>query len=129
MKNKEQILSELAQFYGTQAYHTFSSLFRNLVLTDGAKYLADACGCYWLFDIVGSLLVTDKKMVSYFKRQSPVVVRIKKNDKGGALVSIGSEKKPVYTQEIPYTDFPLNEYEFLVGDNGDCFVAMLWSEN
>ena len=128
MKNKEQIIEGLGNFYGTQNYWKFSPLFRNLVLTDGAKYIADECGAYWLFDIVGSILC-EKKTVSYFKRQSPVAVRVKLDGNGGCVVSVGNEKKPFYAQKIEYTDFPLPELEFLVGDNGDCFVVMLWSEN
>ena len=128
MKTKEEILSGLSQFYGTEKYHRFSVLFPNLVLTDGAKYLADSCGCYWLFDIVGSIL-PDGKIAEYFRRYSPVPVSIKRNDSGGAVVFIGSEKNPIYKKEIKFTDFPLDSFEFAVGDNGDFFVAMLWSEN
>ena len=128
MKNKDEILSGLANFYCTSAYYRFSSLFRNLVLTDGAKYIADECGAYWLFNIVGSILC-EKKTVSYFKRQSPVAVRVKLDGKGGCIVSVGNEKKPFYVQEISYTDFSLPEFEFYVGDNGDCFVCLLPSEN
>lgn len=125
MKNKTEILENLSQFYGTQNYFRISPL---LVLTDGAKYLAESCGAFWLFDILGSIL-TDKKIVSYFKRYSPVPVRIKLDGKGGAVVSVGNEKKPIYSQKIESTDFPLDEYSFYVGDNGDYFVALLHGEN
>lgn len=128
MKNQNEIKSGLNQFYGTECYHRFSVLFRNLVLTDGAKYLADECQCYWLFDIIGSILI-DGKIASTFKHCSPVVVSIKKTG-SRAVVTCGSENAPIYTQEIEYTDFPLDEYDFLVGYNGDnLFVAMLFSEN
>jgi len=126
MKTKEQILADLSQFYGTTQYFRISPL---LVLTDGMKYLCDSCECYWLADICASIL-TDKKIAAYCKRQSPVVVRIVKTDKGGAVVSIGANpKKPVYTQEIEGADFPLESYEFYMGDNGNFFVLLLKGEN
>ena len=128
MKTKAEILEGLGNFYCTQNYWKFSPLFRNLVLTDGMQYLCESAQSFWLVDIVGSILC-EKKTVSYFKRQSPVSIRIKLNGKGGATVSVGNEKKPFYVQEISYTDFPLQEFEFYVGDNGDFFVAMIPSEN
>lgn len=126
MKNQKEILEGLKQFYGTTQYFRVSP---RLVLTDGMKYLCDSCECYWLADIVSSILF-DNKILTYFKRQSPVVVSIKKNDKGGFLVSVGNnEKKPIYTQEIESSDFPLDSFWFYVGDNGNFWVAMVPSEN
>ncbi len=56
MKSQDQIKSDLKQFIGSITYTRFSPLFPNVVLTDGAKYLADECGAYWLMDMIASHL-------------------------------------------------------------------------
>ena len=50
LKDKQ---AELDQFTGTEGYIRWSPLFRRMVLTDGAKFVADnggAHGAYWLVD-------------------------------------------------------------------------------
>ena len=47
----------LAGFSGTEEYHRYSPLFRRMLLTDGAKYVADnggGHGAYWLMDAIAS---------------------------------------------------------------------------
>jgi len=51
----EQIELSLSGFIGTEAYHRFNALCPKVVLTDGAKYLADQAEAYWLMDIIGSV--------------------------------------------------------------------------
>ena len=42
---------QLNQFIGTEKYTRWSAL-SNSVLTDGALYVADTAGAYWLFDSI-----------------------------------------------------------------------------
>ena len=44
---------DLRQFTGTTQWHRWSKL-TELVCTDGAKYLADEAGAYWLLDAIAS---------------------------------------------------------------------------
>lgn len=47
----------LDTFTGTGSYYNYSPIFRNVVLTDGAKYVADhggKHGAYWLMDAIAS---------------------------------------------------------------------------
>ena len=43
--------SDLWQFTGTEHWYRHA-LVRNVSFTDGAKYLADHAGAYWLLDII-----------------------------------------------------------------------------
>jgi hypothetical protein len=52
MSEENDWVSNLDGFTGTEAYHPWSILFRKAVLTDGAKYLADKAGAYWLMDVI-----------------------------------------------------------------------------
>ena len=42
-------LADLRQFTGTEQWYRHG-LARNILFTDGAKYLADEAGAYWLLD-------------------------------------------------------------------------------
>ena len=48
---KMEIEKALSQFTGTVNYHRFNP-FCEMLLTDGAQYLAQKAGCYWLFTII-----------------------------------------------------------------------------
>jgi len=49
----EELHRHLTQFSGTERYHR---THLGLLATDGAKYLADEAGAYWLLDIIWSVL-------------------------------------------------------------------------
>lgn len=46
--------SMLSQFSGTEHYYRLN---RRCLITDGAKYLADEAGAYWLLDAAASYLL------------------------------------------------------------------------
>jgi hypothetical protein len=116
--------TELTQFTGTENYHRFNLLFRNVLLTDGAKHLADAAGAYWLMDVIASHLPSV---------QGEFAVAILSVDKKARFALCGDldgEKMiDVFaTQEIPYTDFPLPSAKLWVQSDGENWVIMLPSE-
>ena len=123
---KEQTLdlrTNLAQFTGTEGYHRFSILCRNLVLTDGAKYLAEKAGAYWLMDVIGSV-----QGKSEIKKLSLQVVKMKVKDSKGVITIENGNGKVLYTQEV-HTDFPLDEITLYVGDLDETNkVVLLTSE-
>ena len=49
------LAEDLSQFYGSEAFHQWSSLFPHL-LTDGVKFLCDEAKAYWLVDNIASHL-------------------------------------------------------------------------
>jgi hypothetical protein len=117
--------SELSQFTGTEKYHRFSILFRSLVLTDGAKYLAEKAECYWLMDIIGSILPLISIKSGGFC--GATIAKIK-GTSGAVFTADDGNGNVFYTQKIPYTDFPLDEYKLYVCDNGNVWVILLPSE-
>jgi len=123
METKETILTNLAHCTGTETYHRFSILFKNLFLTDGAKYLADAAQCYWLMDIIGSYqrtLKTNPFQTWTFDKASGLVKATNGNSGPENILA---------TQFIKYTDFPLDEIKLFIVDNGDGnVIVMLPSE-
>ena len=106
--NEEQILNELENFIGTEAYHKFS-ICSNIVLTDGMKFLCDTCQSYWLLDIVASVQQESKIM----ENRNFIVWRIKLNEYNKSFIVSAYKDSPfnkenlLYEQVGGYTDFPL----------------------
>lgn len=123
----QELQQNLRQFTGTAAYHKWSALFHNFVLTDGAKYLAENAGAYWLMDMIAS-------HYSSYKNEGFVVAFLTKFPRGGARLSItGGDYNILEQQDIEYTDFPLEEITLYIipqeMENGSkLWVALLPSE-
>jgi len=121
MKTKQEILAELPNFYGTEHYHRFSPLFRNFVLTDGAKYIAEECGAYWLMDAIASYK-------QKYQAEGFAVATLTASHDSGTLVITDGNGNTFAQQDIGFTDFPLDEITLYVIDNGDFWVLLLPSE-
>ena len=101
-----ELESVLDGFTGTDGYHRHSA---NLIMTDGAKYLAEKAGCFWLFDIFSSVQTRElrEKADGYqfweilVLSDDSALVRCHDGGKDGG-VSVD-----LYKQQIEYTDFPL----------------------
>lgn len=101
----------LEQFTGTERYHRH---FGGLLLTDGAKFLADQAGCYWLYDIVAS--VFSKLCLEEF---AAVTLTVDLDKKRGVVVIEDGNDRELYRQAIPSTDFPLEKVAlYLCGEVG-----------
>lgn len=107
---------DLQQFIGTEQYH--QHWMRQLVFTDGVKYVADAGGAFWLIDVIASY---------QRKRKEPFQIwELKvKSDKSCVVTMREDTGQPTKVrQEIPYTDFPLESIKFYLIDG----VLLLPSE-
>jgi hypothetical protein len=145
MKSKEEIEAGLAQCYGSEQFHRFSILFPKHIITDGVKYLCDSADCYWLLDIIASYhakCMKDKKLqeMQFWKltvhpksETKPMTVgAVMKHERVNmATVTCERDKNDVViTQDVEYTDFPLNEIKLWVAPSGDDrhFTILLPSE-
>jgi len=108
---------ELGQFTGTTKY--YPSTFGTLNLTDGVHYLRERANCYWFIDIIESYQPS-------LRGVSFQIWGIKVNADKTAMVYCkeDSDKKPVVSQELTYTDFPVDNFELYCIDN----VVLLKSE-
>ncbi|MFZ7155081.1 MAG: DUF6876 family protein [Bacteroidota bacterium] len=114
------LIQDLEQFKGTEQWYRFNPLMKNVLATEGAMYLAKNAKAYWLLDIVASL-----KLVPKCAEEAFIVCKLEKKPNDSATFKAEDGNNNVlYVQEIPYTDFPLNEIKlFFTGD-----VVMLPSE-
>ena len=121
MLTKQEILNTIPQFYGTEAYYRWSPIFGNFLLTDGAKFIAEACDAYWLVDLFASHLPS-------YQAEGFAVLYLKvKNGKATAQIEDGNGKV-LKKQKIEYTDFPLDQIVLYCCPQEDLFVIMLPSE-
>ncbi len=116
---KSQLLNHLEQFIGTAYYYP---LWPNIMLTDGTRYLADTAGCYWLMDAISSHLQRLPKEETFISSKLTV-------ESGNAKLSIKDGNGTVLTtQQIPYTDFPLDEIMLFACRDQKHWVIMLPGE-
>lgn len=120
-KKSEDFFSD-GQFTGTSQFYKYY----NLYLTDGAKYVADTFGAYWVFDMVVSYY-------NLYKGNDFLLVKVRVNqDTGEGLFTIedGNEVELI-NQKIPYTDLKENLIFYLGVADGEYkqYIICLPSEN
>jgi hypothetical protein len=91
-------LVALNQFTGSQTFTRWTPI-SNSVLTEGALYVADQAGAYWLFDAIQSHL--DETKADW--AQTVLTVN---NDDSAELVMTNGNDDPLSSQKVPFTDFP-----------------------
>ena len=110
---------DLSQFIGTENWYQHG-IVRSITYTDGAKYVADNGGAYWLLDEIALA----QKFSAAVKKEPFQVWKLAVNERKGVLTCDDGDGKVVYTKQIPFTDFPLSEISFYCTDN----VILLPSE-
>lgn len=120
-----ELESSLAQFTGTECYHKLA--LGPLKFTDGMAYLCQHAGggAFWLASVIASYQPKLRRKSQRLREMQfwTLTVNLKKNT---AVIRCreDSGEKPVVTQRIPYTDFPLASIDIWVADD----VVLLPSE-
>jgi hypothetical protein len=113
--------SDLAQFSGTTRY--YQHWLRRFVYTDGVHHVAETGGAHWLIDAIASYqpkLFKDP-MLQEFQHW---ILKVDLNNQKAQLICERDSDDVVLTQDIGFTDFPLDEIRFYVVSK----VLMLPSE-
>jgi len=97
-------VSDLALFTGSENWYRHP-LWPSITYTDGAQYVAEAGGAYWLLDAIVSHQ-HDPRV-----RNEPFQVWTLKvsDDRTAILTCEDGDHGAVTSQAIPFTDFPLTE--------------------
>lgn len=105
--------SDLSQFTGSETFYRHWT--RRLIYTDGVKYLADEAGAFWLIDAVASYQL-DKRIAENESLVAFQLWELKvKEDKSAVLTMRADSGQPaIITQELEYTDFPLETVKLFV---------------
>lgn len=113
--SKEEKLSavHLRQFTGSENWYRHG-LNRKILYTDGAQYVAKHGGAYWLLDEIALIQPYDKTVAAEGFQVWKIAVR---PDRTATLTCEDGNGKIVFSKEIEYTDFPLDEFTFWFTDN------------
>jgi hypothetical protein len=105
--------ADLMQFTGTEHWYRHM-LNRNVLYTEGAKYLAERAGAYWLLDEIALIQPYDKRVAAEEFQVWKLVVR---PDRTATLTCEDGNSNAVFSKEIEYTDFPLAEISLWYSNN------------
>lgn len=103
---------DLKQFTGTETWFRHA-LVRDILYTEGAQYVAEYGGAYWLLDEI------------VFSQAEPAVkaepfqvwcLRVADN-KSATLTCDDGNGRVVFAKQIEFTDFPMPEFRFYFTDN------------
>jgi hypothetical protein len=110
----------LAQFTGTEKYYRY----QNLLLTDGAYYLAEKAGCFWLMDVIWSHAMEN----GWFGKEDFITCKLTVQENVGDVVFDDGNGNILVTQHLPFTDFPMEENQLYIVRGETSFVVMLPGE-
>ncbi len=122
--NTYEIKRALRQFTGTESYH--KHLFPGkspILLTDGCDFIRNECKAWWLFDAI--LSYQCEKILRNVNFQ---IIELRQNMKDLSwLLTIheDSNLKPLISQRIEFSDFPLDYLKLYVIQG----IVLLPSEN
>ncbi len=112
--------TDLMQFTGTETWYRHS-LVKTVFYTEGAQYVAEAGGAYWLLDEIAFA----QKSVQAVAVEEFQFWKLKVSaDQTAILTCEDGNGRRVYSKALTYTDFPLTEIAFYFTNN----VILLPSE-
>ena len=92
----------LSQFTGSEHWYRHG-LVRNILFTDGAKYIADEAGAYWLLDEIAFAQRGERAVAAEEFQVWQLAVNA---DQSAVLTCEDGNGNTVFAKAIPYTDFP-----------------------
>jgi hypothetical protein len=119
--DRQALTAALSQFTGTEGYTRYSP---KILLTDGMVFLAENAGCFWLIDVFASHLLTG---INGEKEPFTCLNLIKAGESAEIVIDDGNGYR-LASQEILYTDFPLDEIRLYGCWENDVWVLMLPNE-
>ena len=111
--------AELAQFTGSENWYRHG-INRTVLFTDGAKYVADTAGAYWLLDEIAFAQAEPDVAAEAFQFWK-LTVNLEKHT---AFLTCEGDDNVVFSKRIEFTDFPLDEISLYFMDR----VILLPSE-
>jgi hypothetical protein len=101
----DEFRAALDQFNGSEHFYRHG-ICRNVMFTDGAKFVADRAGAYWLLDEIALAQRTKAVGTEEFQAWKLAV----QPDHHATLTCDDGNGNIVFTKEIEFTDFPLDEF-------------------
>ena len=121
----QTLTAQLAQFTGSETF-TRHGLARSVLMTEGVTFLAKHAQAHWLTDAIASYLNDARAKEEEFQVWQLSVDGVSRR----AVLSMtdGNSTKPIITQSLAYTDFPLDAITLWLVASCNHWVLMLPSE-
>lgn len=128
-----QLRGELAQFRGSEQFYRHG-LNRSVVYTEGVQFLAENAQAYWLIDAVASYVgsgVLRAAMQQDRRLEWLQFWRLDVTTDRSAVLTCRADDgvPPAITQNIEFTDFPLDSADIWAGFDGTFWTLYLPSEH
>lgn len=120
-----ELQDHLAHFHGS-ATLTRHGLVRSVLMTEGIVFLAQAAAAHWLTDAIASYVHHPKASAEQFQAWHLAVDTATR--RATLAMTDGNSDQPIITQELDYTDFPLDEIAIWLVAEGTRWIMMLPSE-
>ena len=104
---------QLSQFTGSEHWYRHG-LARDILFTDGAKYIADHGGAFWLLDEIAFAQRGQKRVAAQEFQVWKLAV---KPDHTATLACEDGNGRTVFHKAIEYTDFPVECVELWFENN------------
>ena len=114
----------LKHFTGSETLHRFNSLSPNTLLTDGALYVAQEGGAFWLMDVIASAQIKPLVKAEPFQVWKLSVL----DDHTGYIEADDGNGLLIYKQTVDFTDFRPKFIELYAVADGTNLIIMLPSE-
>jgi hypothetical protein len=95
-------LNALAQFTGSEQFFRHT-LVRDVIYSEGARYVGETAGAYWLLD---EIAVAQRFEPKFQAEAFQVWDLTKAQDGSAALTCVDGIGREVYAKRIAWTDFP-----------------------
>ena len=105
--------ADLDNFTGSEHWYRHA-LNPKVLFTDGAKYVADTAGAYWLLDEIALIQPYDKRVAAEEFQVWTLEVR---PDHTATLTCGDGNDNVVYTKQLTFTDFPLESITLYFENN------------
>ena len=112
MTTKTLSKADLAHFTGSEQWFRHG-LARNILYTEGAQYVAEHGGAYWLIDEIAFNQAEPAVAAEEFQVWRLAVAA----DKTATLTCDDGNDRVVFTKQIEFTDFPLDVIRFYFTNN------------
>ncbi|WP_088347306.1 MULTISPECIES: DUF6876 family protein [Rhodomicrobium] len=105
--------ADLRQFTGSETWYRHG-LVRHILYTDGAQYVAEQGGAYWLLD---EIVLAQKANRAVAGEPFQLWTLEVSKDRAALLTCEDGNGNPVFRKQIEYTDFPLDRIQLYLTDN------------
>jgi hypothetical protein len=104
---------DLDQFTGSDTWYRHA-INRKILYTEGAQFVAERGGAYWLLDEIAIIQPYDKAVAAEEFQVWKLAVH---SDRKATLTCEDGNGSVVFTKQIEWTDFPLDEITLWFANN------------